>query len=203
MKSLVLLSFLFIAGAAKAAPPSLAWSCKMTTASLKGIDAAFIYRGTVLEGRSQISCRNAITGKTVNQTAYLALVSIGVGPQIAIPLFNNTVIKVYNLDVGVADPNQMFGEFSLGEGVSMQLLDNQASLGLSVSASIVNGLGIGGNLNMSLQKGGSIGIGAQVKVSALLVMNKQQYDQRQREIEAQKKKQKELHDQVFNKGGGA
>ena len=202
MKTFIITAILAMAGFASAQAPAVLWTCNMTATDLRGIDAAFIYRGTVLEGKAQISCRNALNGKVETQNVYLALATVGVGPQIAIPLFNKTVIKMGQISVGLADPKQMFGEFSLGRGFSLQLLDNQAQLGVDLTVSFVNKLGIGGNVSFALIKGGSVGFGAQVYVQGMLIMNQQQYNERQKEIERKAKELEKWRNEVFNRSQG-
>ena len=166
---------------AEAAPAFPAWTCKLAAVT-KGFKAAAIVGVTALEGVGQVKCVSAI-GQKSERPAYVVITSVSVGPQAVLPsqllpfVNQTTTIVARSVGAGLSSVDAMFGDFTLQAGYGAQIGEISGEINrdvVSFTPRIPNG-SISTGFSANLQIGGSLGLGVNKHLTAMMVLTPAQY----------------------------
>jgi hypothetical protein len=149
MKFLVtIIGALFMAQAALAdnSATGPAWTCKLD-ADVSGFSAGFILNVTDIHGNGNIVCSRPEDQMNVTVPVVVKLGGVGFGFGIS----KVTDMKVFTLNVGVTDPEDMLGEFNAGLEANFTFLKGGAGVQVGVKGN--NGLALDVGLTTKKAKG--------------------------------------------------
>lgn len=163
--------------------PVLAWRCDLHS-RVEGTDFAFIIRGTDMWGKGTISCRSAC-GARFDSPIELHMVGGGIGAQVAVPTGKPGCMSITGLNLGIANPRAMFGQFRFAPEVNVQFGQAQLAAGAGVNVTARNGGGVSLSLHAKAMCGVSVGLGIGVNANVINIMTPNQARAYRRQLVAQ------------------
>lgn len=165
------------AGATELAFPL--WACKLR-ADVQDHSLAFVVGVVAIEGKGTIKCRSLVGQKSVQKDVVVQILGADFGPHFAIPTGGDAKLTIWSAEVGVSSVEAMSGEFSLDGNLEGQLGDIRATVArdIRVTPAIPNG-GISTGYTLSLQKGGTFGLGLAKGIKVMSIMSPAQAEAKQ------------------------
>lgn len=181
-KVAMFLAVLFVGAMAQAQVAGPLWTCELQADKMTGLNIGFILSAGGSEAADvTINCTD-LEGKTVTKKGAMVLSRIGIGIGISFP----KDMSMYTVVTGLADPNELFGNYHIGASANATVVAVEG--GVVLSTGLDNGL----MLELGLYSGKSIGLSINpLQALFVQIMTPEAFKE-------MKKKQKEQQ----NNGGG-